>query len=56
MTLIPKTKWEEVKQMSTLYKQILNLLEEVTKTQVWRWLTNIPSIYKAEMVYKFGRG
>jgi len=30
--------------------------EEVTKTQVWRWLTNIPSIYKAEMVYKFGHG
>ena len=30
MTLIPKTKWEEVKQMSTRYKHILNLLEEVS--------------------------
>ena len=28
--------------------------EQISKTQVWRWLTNMPSIYKAEMVYKFG--
>lgn len=30
MALIPKLKWEEVKQMSTRYKKILNLLEEVS--------------------------
>ena len=30
--------------------------EQALKTQVWRWLTNLPSIYKAEMVYKFGHG
>jgi len=30
--------------------------EKVLKTQVWRWLTNMPSIYKAEIVYKFGHG
>lgn len=30
--------------------------EEVLKTQVWRWLTNMPSIYKAEIVHKFGHG
>jgi hypothetical protein len=28
----------------------------ILKTQVWKWLTNMPSIYKAEIVYKFGHG
>jgi hypothetical protein len=30
--------------------------EEVSKTQVWRWLTNMPSIYKAEVIHKLGHG
>jgi hypothetical protein len=30
--------------------------EKVLKTQVWKWLTNMPLIYKAEIVYKFGHG
>jgi hypothetical protein len=30
--------------------------EKVAKTSNWRWLTNMPSIYKAEIVYRLGHG
>ena len=30
--------------------------EKVRKTQNWRWLTNMPSIYSAEIIYRLGHG
>ena len=30
--------------------------ERVLKTSHWRWLTNMPSIYKAEIIYRLGHG
>lgn len=30
--------------------------EKVLKTQSWRWLTNMPSIYSAKIIYRLGHG
>jgi hypothetical protein len=48
--VVSDEEWYEWKMNSERKKK------KVLKTSHWRWLTNMPSIYKAEIVYRLGHG
>ena len=50
--LIPKHRWEDVKEMNKRYK----VKEKVLKSSHWKWLTNMPPIYSSEIIHRFGHG
>ncbi len=46
--VVSDEKWMEWKRISKKKKI------EITKTSHWRWLTNMPEVYKADIIYRFG--